>query len=50
MLNHSTLLLLPNPREITLSQDSYRFPISGSIVLPSTERKVQCLLHKSCKL
>ncbi|MDH6372029.1 hexosaminidase [Paenibacillus sp. PastF-3] len=36
MLNHSTLLLLPNPREITLSQGSYRFPISGSIVLPST--------------
>lgn len=48
MLNHSTLLLLPNPREITLSQGSFRFPISGSIVLPSTGE--QCAKPAAQKL
>lgn len=39
MLNHSTLLLFPNPREITLSQGSFHFPTSGSIVLPNMEEQ-----------
>ncbi|OME31414.1 hypothetical protein BSK63_15130 [Paenibacillus odorifer] len=39
MLNHSTLLLFPNPREITLSQGSFHLPTSGSIVLPNMEEQ-----------
>jgi hexosaminidase len=48
MSNKSPLLLLPNPREITLSQDSFRFPASGSIVLPSTGE--HCILPAARKL
>lgn len=35
MPNNHSLLLLPNPREITLSQGYFRIPTNGSIVLPS---------------
>lgn len=58
MSNHSPLLLLPSPHEFTLSQGTYSFPTSGSIVLPSTgescampaAQKLQKLIAKTLNL
>lgn len=48
MLKNSPLLLLPNPREITKSEGSFSFPISGSIVLANNQE--QCVMPAARKL
>lgn len=47
MLNHSTLLLFPNPREITLSQGSFHSQQAEASYFLIWKNNLPCQLHEN---